>query len=254
MRVYQCEDSLEGIFTAVYNAYEDRSDINDTLISITQELYLFAEYIPVETDQRKALKVINTLRRRFGEGDYMSICMALASSDAEKAQCVYRTIVLGLDKNTLPGHLLDNLADNSVNRVFSLARGANNEYLHLRGFTRFAELEQGILYSKIGPKNNVLTFLMPHFADRFPMENFILYDEKRELFGIHPAGKEWFLVKESGEEFQEENLKYSEREQEYQQLFRYFCKKIAIESRENTDLQQNMLPLRFREYMAEFNE
>ena len=253
MRVYQCEDSLEGIFTAIYNTYEDKSDRNDTIISPSQELYLFAEYIPVETDVQKAVKVINTLRRRFGEGDYMSICMALASSDTEKAQCVYRTIASGLEKNTSQGHLFDNLADNHVNKAFSLARGANNEYLHLRGFIRFAELEQGILYSKIGPKNNVLTFLMPHFADRFPMENFILYDERRELFGIHPAGKEWFLVKETGEEFKEESLKHSDREREYQQLFRYFCKKIAIESRENSDLQRNMLPLRFREYMTEFN-
>lgn len=252
MRVYQCEDSPEGIFTAIYSTYEDKCDRSDTRISLTDELFLFAEYIPVETDVEKALKVINTLRRRFGEGDYMSICMALSAEEPEKAQAVYRTIASGLSKNCRPGHLLDNLADDAVHTVFALARGANNEFMHLRGFTRFSEVENGVLYSQIRPKNNILTFLMPHFADRFPMENFMLYDSGRGLFGIHPAGKAWYLVRDFDMEVQEENIRFSDAEKFYSNLFRYFCNKIAIPERENIELQKNMLPLRFRKYMGEF--
>ena len=50
MRVYQCEDALEGIFTAIYNTYEDKSSRQDTMISLTEELYLFGEYVPVTVD------------------------------------------------------------------------------------------------------------------------------------------------------------------------------------------------------------
>ena len=57
------------------------------------------------------------------------------------------------------------------------------------------ELENGMLFSRIGPKNDVVAFLMPHFADRLPIENFVIYDEKRNLFGIHPAGKPWYLLR-----------------------------------------------------------
>lgn len=254
MRVYQCEDSLEGIFTAIYNTYEDRSEKADTVISLTDELFLFAEYIPVITDEEKALKVMNTLRRRFGEEDYMKLCFALSSNDTEKAQAVYRTVAAGLANNCKPGQLLDNLADDNVHMVFSLARAANNEYLHLRGFARFSELESGILYSRIGPKNNIVTFLMPHFADRFPMENFMIYDDCRNLFGVHPAGKDWYLIQNEEIAMEAEQFKLSDREWEYQKLFRYFCKELAIKERRNTELQRNMLPLRFREYMTEFKE
>lgn len=252
MRIYQCEDSLEGIFTAIYNTYEDKCDRMDTVISLTDELYLFAEYVPVISDNTKAIKVMNTLRRKFGEEDYMKICMALASPDTEKAQALYRTIAAGLATNCPAGHLLDNLADDYINRVFFLSRAANNEFLHLRGFIRFAELDNGIMYAAIGPKNNVLTFLMPHFADRFPMENFMIYDEGRRLFGIHPAGKNWYLMQNSEIEMREENLQYSDGELEYRELFRHFCRTIAIKERKNLELQRNMLPLRFREYMIEF--
>lgn len=266
MRVYQCADSLEGIFTAIYNIYEEKCHRQDAMIDLTGELFLFAEYVSVKSDDAKALKVINTLRRRFGEENYKQLCMALSSPDPEKAQAVFRTVEAGLGsaegaaaglKGVRPGHLFDNLADPFVHKAFSLARGANREYLHLEGFVRFSELKNGILYSRIGPKNNLLAFLMPHFADRFPMENFVLCDEGRGLFGVHSAGKDWYLVR--GEELRavhqsgvsNSGLDVSEEEIIYQKLFRHFCREIAIEERRNLELQRNMLPFRFREYMVE---
>lgn len=253
MVVYQCEDSLESIFTAVYDAYEQKRSHSETRISLTEEQLLFEEYIPVQADDVKAIKVIRSLRRKFGEEDYRQLCYALASPEEDKAQAVYQTIVYGLSHSCAPGHLLDNLANDAVNRTFRLARGAWNECHHLFGFLRFQELENGILYAKIGSKNNLVTFLMPHFADRFPMENFIIYDENRDIFALHPAGKEWYLVR--GRELaQYQDFSLSEKEQEYQELFRYFCHKIAIKERKNLALQRNLLPLRFQEYMIEFDK
>lgn len=252
MIVYVCEDSLEGIFSGIYRAYEDKRDHGDTYLSLTDEPMLFAEYVEVEPDRQRTVKVINTLQRRFGEDDYVTLCMALASEDPGKAQAVYRTVVDGLKRNGRPGHLFDNLAEDNVHKAFSLARGSSREICHLQGFIRFQELEQKVLYSAIGPKNNVLTFLMPHFADRLPRENFVLYDDIRNLFGIHPAGRQWYLLQ--GEEAAAPVLRLSEEEEHYQALFRQFCRTIAIRERRNLKLQRNMLPLRFREYMMEFQD
>lgn len=250
MIIYLCEDSLEGIFTAIYRAYEEKRDHGDTGLSLTEEPVLFAEYVEVEPDADRTLKVMRTLRKRFGEDDYLSLCMALSSEDPGKAHAVYKTVVDGLSRNVRPGHLLDNLADDNVHRTFSLSRGAGREYCHLQGFVRFQELENKVLFSSIGPKNNLLTFLMQHFADRLPMENFVLYDENRDLFGIHPAARQWYLFR--GEDPAKPMLRLSEEEERYQALFRHFCETIAIRERRNLELQRNMLPLRFREYMIEF--
>ncbi|MCH5342880.1 MAG: TIGR03915 family putative DNA repair protein [Acetatifactor sp.] len=276
MIVYQCEDSMESIFTAIYRAYEEKSRPEDTKVSLTDELLLFAESVPVETDMEKAQKVARTLRKTFGEDDYFRICMALASSDPEKGQAVYRTIALGLRNRCRAGHLFDDLADEHIQHAFSLARGASREYDHLRGFLRFQEMDEDrILYAKIGPKNNIMEFLMSHFADRFPGENFMIYDENRDLVGIHPTERQrrkredvpwmegvvqapwqdevtWYLLQCEGDLEQFSELKLSDRELAYQELFTYFCHKIAIRERRNLELQRNMLPLRFREYMTEF--
>lgn len=252
MVVYLCEDSLEGVFTAIYRAYEEKRDHADTVLSLTEEPLLFAEYVKVEPDLERTRKVMNTLRRRFGEDDYLALCQALASEDPDKAQAVYRTVADGLRRNIRQGHLFDNLADDHVHKAFSLSRGAGREISHLQGFVRFQELENKVLYSVIGPKNNVLTFLMPHFADRLPLENFVIFDDKRNLFGIHPSGRQWYLLR--GEEAITPALKLSEEERQYQEMFRQFCRTIAIRERRNLELQKSMLPLRFREYMMEFQE
>ena len=62
--------------------------------------------------------------------------------------------------------LFHNLSIDFIMDVFSLARGVGNEICHYRGFVRFMELENQILFSKIEPKNQILPFLMVHFADR----------------------------------------------------------------------------------------
>ena len=133
MKIYHCEDSLEGIFTAIYNTYEDHCIIRDTMVTTIEENLLFSESVEVIPDPEKTVKVIRTLKRRFGEEDYESLCLALSSPKPEKAQAVYRTIAKGLSEKCPPGHLLDAMADTYVNQTFSLARGAGNEYHHLRG-------------------------------------------------------------------------------------------------------------------------
>ena len=251
MTVYRCEDSIESIFTAIYLAYEEKRNHEDTCLRLDDEPLLFAEDIQVVPHPEKVLKVMRTLRTRFGEGNYYDICMALASYDPMKAQAVYRTVVLGLRHKVAPGHLFDNLADDDVNKAFKLAKNASRECHHMLGFLRFEELDNGILYARMGPKNNILTFMMPHFADRLPIENFLVYDVVRNFFAIHPAGKQWYLLSGNDVELPKE-LKLSEKELEYRALFQHFCRSITIRERENWELQRNMLPLRFREYMIEF--
>lgn len=149
---------------------------------------------------------------------------------------------------------MDNLRNPYVARAFALARRTANEVHHELEFIRFQELKQGVLYSRIGPENNVMPFVMPHFADRLSSEDFMIHDENRGLFGVHPARGEWYLVSgvEQGTAGLQEAIQYSDQEMEYQELFTIFHKTIAIRERHNRRLQQQMLPLRFQDYMVEF--
>ncbi len=300
MIVYQCEDSMAGVFTAIYRAYKEKREASDVRVDLEKEAFLFAEDVPVEPDPEKARRTAGALLKRFGEEDFFRICMALSSPDREKGQAVFQTVAAGLKDGCPAGHLFDDLSDPNVYRAFSLARAAGREYDHLRGFLRFQELERGgVMCARIAPRHQILDFLMSHFADRFPRENFMICDQGRGLWGVHPAQKgadsaesadgmksvesmenvenaermesagsgrraakperqsfpenraSWYLVQEK-EEPLFARLRLSEREEAYQELFTYFCRKIAIRERRNPELQRQMLPLRYREYMTEF--
>lgn len=251
-QVLLCEDTLEGIFTGVYEAYAGKYPLDRVRLVAgdENEMRLFCVYHSIATDREKAAKVARTVRRLAGEEVYWQLCTALSSTDSRKAQAVFQTIVRIVQDPDRAARVMNRLAEPPVHTVFTISRNVQNEIHHLREFLRFRELENGMLYSCIGPHNDILLYLLPHFADRFPLENFLIYDEGRELLGVHPARQEWYLM--NGIRPEPELLSLSDKEDKYQELFRYFCKKIAIKERENLNLQRNMLPLRFRDYMVEF--
>ncbi|MDE7477169.1 MAG: TIGR03915 family putative DNA repair protein [Lachnospiraceae bacterium] len=250
-----CEDSTEGILTGVYEAYPFKKKMeiahHDNIHLATKEpdtQRLFTQYEHILTDHEKAEKVTNTIRKQLGNETWYRLSMAMVSCFEDKADAVYHTIVLGL--KMYDRHITDRLQEDCVQRVFNYARASDNELCHLKQFLRFSELQNGMLYAKIDAKHHVLPFLMPHFADRLPADNFVIYDEGTQTFGLHASYKKWYLLQ--GQDFDEDSLVYSEVEETYQQLFKRFCDSIAIEARINPKLQMNMLPLRFRPNMTEF--
>lgn len=249
-----CEDSLEGVFTGIYNAYLMKKPHSRIHICVgAQENYrLFAVYEDCPAQENKAAKVAGTILREFGQEAYLSICRALASAEADKGEAVYKAVVTGFSMRRRR-ELMGNLADPYVRRVFELARFTANEAHYHVEFLRFRELQNGILYAPIGPKNNLITFIVPHFADRLPLENFVIHDDVRDILAVHPRGRDWFLTSlQDGMELN--NHCFSRGEEEYSELFYHFFQTIAIEERRSYELQRGMLPLRYRKYMTEFTK
>ena len=249
-----CEDSIEGIFTGIYDAYALKTGHDHThiLIGEVDNYHLFASYRNIMPDSVKTSKVIRTIMKRLGTETYLELCRALSTEHPEKGQAVYKTVVCGITGGC-GRRVLGNRTDPDIGLVCKLSGSAWNEIHRMMEFIRFEELRQGILFARIGPKCNVISFIMPHFADRMPLENFIIYDEKRGIFGVHPAGQSWYL--RTGEEaFYKEGLLLSDREEGFQGLFTMFCQQIAIGERTNKALQRQMLPLKYREYMVEFTD
>lgn len=251
-----CEDSPEGIFTGIYDAYLLKKPHQQIHLIVKEEenYRLFARYQTCRADGEKACKVARTIRNKFGQEAYLAIFRTVSSEQEDKAEAVYKTVVTGLSMKN-PGKLLDNLKDPFVHRVFEIARRVGNEtHAHVE-FLRFQELKSGLLYAVIEPHNDVLSFIVPYFADRLPLENFVIHDKGRNLFAVHPAKQDWYLYSgtEDTESLYEEVAEdFSDGEEKYSELFTAFFHTIAIKERKNYELQRNMLPLKYRKYMTEF--
>ena len=247
-----CESTPEGIFSAVYYAYEKKLNPNTTMLQLDEidNYELFAEYTQIETEYEKARKVDKTIASRFGQISYSYLWYALYSRENDRGNAIYHTIARGLAK-AYQGELVNYLQDPYVLAVSKMRQNVWCEAHHYMGFVRFAELRNGILYSEIEPKNHVLPIIAEHFADRFPKENFMIKDMGRNLYIVHEAGKGTVFHKEDSSGIEVTQEMYSEEELKIQNLFKIFHKTIAIKERTNLNLQRQLLPLRFRENMIE---
>lgn len=251
MYIFVCEDSLEGIFTGVYDACASKlGHRNIHLCTGEPDNYeLFSEYISVAPSASKTKKVANTLVTRFGQQFYESIYQAAMSGECrgrnkmDKADAIYETILLALATGDGQKVLLS-LGEPCVYRIFELCRATNREAYHHLEFLRFSELENGVLFATIHPKDNVLPYVANHFTDRLPQENFMIYDETHGQVAVHKASKSYALVDATDLDL-DKIKRYSSNELEYRKLWLAFFDHIAIEARRNPKLQMQLIPKRY---------
>ncbi|MDR0221837.1 MAG: DNA metabolism protein, partial [Lachnospiraceae bacterium] len=93
-----CEDSLEGIFTAIHAAFATKRPPEEIHLQLGEEgnYQFFAEYVTIAPDPEKSAQTARAAEKRFGAEAYLMLCHALATEDKGKAEAVYRTIIRGL--------------------------------------------------------------------------------------------------------------------------------------------------------------
>ncbi len=252
-KIFQCENSIDGIFTAIYQAWS--SGYGHANIKIEEQceknnynnIELFSEYILVETNLEQAVKVSRSIKSKISLEAYEMVCRVALSDYKGKGDLIYRFLILGFH---IGSRIVGHLSNEVVNRIFILNRYVNGEAHHLLGFIRFSEQENGILTSTIHPKNNVISLVTPHFADRLPNERFVIFDSNRDICSLHLPGKPWIIA-----EFPDmDSTGYDVIvDDEYENLWKIFFSSIAIKERINPKLQRNNLPIRFRKDMNEFH-
>lgn len=259
--IYVCEDSLTGIFSGIYEVWKRKMTAEEAGLEVGDsfERRLFCEYIFCKADERKALAVIRMIQKNLGADVYEKISYALLSADRRKAEMVFRAM-LEAKKLSRKDRLMEHLGNEAVRAVFGMYRQVANEAHHYKGFVRFRELKNKTLFAKIEPKHAVLPCIAEHFADRFPQENWIIYDKTHEVFLIHEKGKRYYFLQQymcmKGDSGSAQKIAggFSEEEMDYEALWKGFVQSISVAERENRALQNQNLPLRFRTNLVEFSK
>lgn len=259
--IYVCEDSLTGIFSGIYEVWKRKMTAEEVGLEVGDsfERRLFCEYIFCKAEERKALAVIRMIQKNLGADVYEKISYALLSADRRKAEMVFRAM-LEAKKLSRKDRLMEHLGNEVVRAVFGMYRQVANEAHHYKGFVRFRELKNKTLFAKIEPKHAVLPCIAEHFADRFPQENWVIYDKTHEVFLIHEKGKRYYFLQQymcmKGDSGSAQNIAgvFSEEEMDYEALWKEFVRSINVAERENRALQNQNLPLRFRTNLVEFSK
>lgn len=249
MTVFLCGESPEDIWCGIYDAWMSRLGHDNVRIEpFGCSRDLFSEYREVATEEWKAKKVTDAIRSKLSEAVYEHVYHAALSRDELRADKIYRFLIYGFAAGPRIAGMLQIPA---VYELFRMERYVRNEAHHYVEFVRFSQMEEGILLSRISPENDVLTLVAVHFADRLNGENWIIYDCKRRKAAVHQANRGWLVVRADSAQWRK-RLEKETDERYFEELWKTFHSAIAVRERTNPRCQQNMLPLRFRPHMTEF--
>lgn len=250
MTVFLCKNGFDGILCGVYDAYASKINLRECRLDLEAEYepMLFAEYREVPLISWKAEKVAAKIRNFMSAEAYVCLYRAALHRNPERADRILRFVEVGLKYGR---KVIGMLQEPAVYEIFQMDRYVGREAHFHREFTRFERLSNGIYYGKVGPENQILELVADHFADRFPDMNWVLYDEKHNTAAIHASTGKW-VIRESVSENEIEKLLENREHDTYTDMWKVFFETIAIEERRNYRCQRNMLPLRYRKYMTEF--
>lgn len=249
--ILQCEDSVEGILTAIYDAFVEKNKMpdykdGDIAIAIGDNLNvnLFAREVQVVTDLDKAQKTLLSIQKKISYQAFKNIMSALCHFSLDRGDAALGYLVKGFP---MGARVSEALADPYVIRIMELARKVDNESHLFCGFVRFCDMGK-FLYSEVEPKCNVLPQVMEHFEDRFPNEHYVIYDSRRKMALVHPAFQKSFFV--YGEDW---HIDVTQRQDGFEKLWSEYFAHIAIKERKNPRCQNNLLPKWYRKNMVEFS-
>lgn len=239
--IYIYDSSFDGLLTCIYEAFEQK----DTPIDISSDPYTLLPKKIIETDLDKAAKIKKSIKRKLGENAYQTIIYAFLSREIGVESDILSFIKIGLPYGT---RVLQNLNDPIIAKMFFLYKKVSHEKHRIIEFLRFSDYN-GNLISVINPKYFVLPLIASHFTNRYPNENFLIFDEVH-LSALIYADKCLKIM--DIDEFTMPQP--TEEEVKFQKLWKLFYDSIEIRRRRNYNLRRTHLPKRFWKNIIELKD
>lgn len=249
MQIFVYDKSFEGLLAVVFDAF--------TLKRFPEALYGPEEILPltataahrVEVTPEKPSRVFAALQKKLSAVAVRSLLYAWLSEQPGSDAALYRYICKALRaRESIEG----DMADPDVWEVTRLRRKVGKEAHRYLGFIRFQKSRDGVYFSAVAPRYNVLPLLGGHLAERFHDQTWVVYDLARHYGMMHKAGSgpdagfaEVFLDERRLEGGFLRGGDLAEGETLLEELWRGYFKTAAIKERANPRLQRNFMPKRF---------
>ena len=244
-KVYLYEGDFYSLIALIVELIKKRIIPGDIDNINEYEDKLFDEVMFLEVDEYRNRELLNKYLSKRVLG---SIYYTFLSDNSNKEMIIYNFIKAALVyKNKVFGYRkLD-----CVNDVIRISRRVGGEAHKLKGFLRFKELKNSVLYGVINPTNNVIGILAYHFQKRLSNEYWIIKDENRGIYALYDKRKVIYL---NDEDIIKLNLELGEKEEMVEELWKTFFKTIAIKDRENKRCQMNFMPKKYWKNILEMEE
>ncbi len=240
------DGSIEGFMCVIFAHYYQKLSFGHICIEADYQPQIDTEYMFISSDSEKAHRVFNAIKKKISERAEYHVYHCFYSHEPTRFDLLYRYLIKGFK---LGADVDAHMHDDTVLGVHKLARYVSREAHLLKGFCRFAKTAEGIYYAVITPVNFPLPILAEHFRDRLMDQAWIIHDKTHHMAAVYD-GFDYVIAPVPPEA----QVNLSEDEPNYQALWKTFFNTIGIKARLNPRLQRNLLPLRYRGNMTEFND
>lgn len=239
----------DGSFISLLNLIKQLLTLKVVPLNIKELTYqpnLFEELINLEIKNDE--NIIEYIVSNYGVVVFKTIYYVFLSNYENKEILIYYFLIYFIKYKNKVFHMRN---FKTVSKVLEIAKYVSRENHKIKGFLRFKELKNGILYAEMSPENNIIFILSSHFQKRLKNEFWVIKDVKRRIYSVYDK-KNFYLVSEDDFNMLEEE--YSEFELSIQDLWKSFYKTVGIESRKNDRCRQNFMPKKYWQYIIEVSE
>lgn len=213
----------------------------ESILSYRQNL--IDEYREITTDITKAKKVEQAIINKISSESLDNIIHCFFSEIEGRELWILNYIKLGFKI----GSKIDSMLGNQiVLNVLLPSRKVRIESHRMLGILRFELLENNIYYASIEPDHNIITFISPHFKERFSDQNWVIHDTRRNLAALYNTDRMLISYMDMS------NIPNRHADEiKFQALWKNYFKHIAIKSRINLKLQKQFIPKRYWKHLTE---
>ena len=242
-RVYIYNDSFESLISLILILLSKKVK-PDNIKNSEYAPNLFEEKIILVVNEKLANDFLEKLDRKN-----LSIIYYAFLSEKSDCELVIYYYILNYLKYGTKTYFFRNLK--CVNKVLAYSTYVSGENHKFKGFTRFEEKENKVLYAVINPTSNILGLLSLHFQKRLRNELWMIKDVGRNIISVYDK-KHFYIISKNSLKISIGAL--SIQEQKMQDLWKEFYNVIAIKERKNLKCRQNFMPKKYWKNICEVKD
>ena len=216
-------------------------DIKDT----KYQANLFDQTILLNIEDKN---IIDSLIKKFGNNIFNIMYNVYISNNEKKELIIYYFFKSALKYKDKVIYMRNLKCVSESIKISKYVTSENHKY---KGFVRFKEMKNKVLYAEIEPVNDILFKLSRHFSKRLKNEYWIIKDVGRNILSIYDK-KMFYLV--SGREFKLITNELSDEETNIESMWKLFYNTIGIQARKNDRCRMSFMPKRYWKYIIEMSD
>jgi probable DNA metabolism protein len=241
------DGSFDGFLSVVFKIYELK--VEPTSISThgqENQYSLFGDPLTIQTQKDQSDRIKKALEK-LSPGIVRLLYRNLLTELPDVELLLYRIIKRFFNEKK---DVAKDFSDPDMLRLSQLDKKLFREEHRMHAFVRFQEMQDGLFAATIQPDFNVIPILGPHFIQRYPAFDWLIFDVKRG-FGLIYKNRilDYCSLDQNLKKIGVSQL--SQEEKNYQSLWKTYYTNVNITARNNEKLHLQHVPRRYWPYLIE---